>query len=247
MIENSLLTLQGISKNINDHKVLEQICGELFSHRLTVILGPSGSGKTTLLRCMIGLESISSGRFLWEKLSIAFPDPNISSQMGMIFQNFSLFPHMTCLENILYPPRVHHPKHIKEFTEKALVFLDRMEMSSYADSYPHALSGGQKQRIAIIRAMILQPKLLLFDEPTSALDPQSIILLAQIMITLREMGMGLCVVTHDINFTRQLADDVWFIDKGRLIEKRSCVDFFECPHTPEALMFLSSYSGDQDF
>lgn len=207
-----------------------------------VIVGPSGSGKSTLLRCMNLLEIPSSGEVWFDGEQINKSGVNIDavrSQMGMVFQHFNLFPHLTVCENITLAPMLvkHLPK--DKAIEKARALLKRVGLEEKIDAYPAQLSGGQKQRIAIVRALAMEPKMMLFDEPTSALDPEMVGEVLNVMKELAAEGMTMAVVTHEMNFAREVASRVIFVDEGQILEENSPGEFFENPKDARLKDFLS--------
>ena len=206
------------------------------------IIGPSGSGKSTLLRSLNLLEQPTSGSILFEGVDLADKKVNINlhrQKMGMVFQHFNLFPHKTVLENITMAP-VHLKRMTKEQAkEKAISLLERIGLADKANTYPNMLSGGQKQRIAIVRALAMEPEVMLFDEPTSALDPEMVGEVLELMRSLAAEGMTMAVVTHEMGFAREVADRVVFMDGGRIIEQNAPRELFDNPQDPRLKDFLS--------
>ena len=209
---------------------------------VVAIIGPSGSGKSTLLRSLNPLEQPTSGSILFEGVDLADKKVNINlhrQKMGMVFQHFNLFPHKTVLENITMAP-IHLKKMTKEQAkEKAMSLLERIGLADKANTYPNMLSGGQKQRIAIVRALAMEPEVMLFDEPTSALDPEMVGEVLELMRSLASEGMTMAVVTHEMGFAREVADRVVFMDGGRIIEQNSPKELFDNPQDPRLKDFLS--------
>ena len=207
-----------------------------------VIVGPSGSGKSTLLRCMNLLEKPTSGEVWFDGQQINADNVNLDAvraQMGMVFQHFNLFPHLSVRENITLAPVLLKKMTQSEADETALNLLKRVGLEDKIDAYPNRLSGGQKQRIAIVRAMAMDPKMMLFDEPTSALDPEMVGEVLEVMKELAEAGMTMAVVTHEMNFAREVANRVVFVDEGKILEENSPDEFFSNPKHPRTQDFLS--------
>ncbi len=207
-----------------------------------VIVGPSGSGKSTLLRCMNLLEKPTSGEVWFDGQQINADNVNLDAvraQMGMVFQHFNLFPHLSVRENITLAPVLLKKMTQSEADETALNLLKRVGLEDKIDAYPNQLSGGQKQRIAIVRAMAMDPKMMLFDEPTSALDPEMVGEVLEVMKELAEAGMTMAVVTHEMNFAREVANRVVFVDEGKILEENSPDEFFSNPKHPRTQDFLS--------
>lgn len=207
-----------------------------------VIVGPSGSGKSTLLRCMNLLEKPTSGEVWFDGQQINTDNVNLDAvraQMGMVFQHFNLFPHLSVRENITLAPVLLKKMTQNEADETAMNMLRRVGLEDKIDAYPNQLSGGQKQRIAIVRAMAMDPKMMLFDEPTSALDPEMVGEVLEVMKELAEAGMTMAVVTHEMNFAREVANRVVFVDEGKILEENSPDEFFSNPKHPRTQDFLS--------
>src|SRR6059058_6119537 len=219
--------------------------------QVVVIIGPSGSGKTTLLRCINHLEKIDSGHIYIEGEMIGYRElkgkliedreatiAHIRSQIGFVFQRFNLFPHMTALENIIEAPIhvLHQPK--AEVKERAMALLEKVGLEDRADTYPHKLSGGQQQRVAIARALAMNPKLMLFDEATSALDPELVGDVLKVMDQLAKEGMTMVVVTHEMGFAREVADEVIFLDRGLVCERGKPDEIFDHAQNPRTQAFL---------
>ena len=209
---------------------------------VVAIIGPSGSGKSTLLRCLNLLEVPTSGNILFDGVDLMGKKVNIDEhrqKMGMVFQHFNLFPHKTVLQNIMLAPVTLKKKSKADAEKKARELLERIGLSDKADTYPNMLSGGQKQRIAIIRALAMEPEVMLFDEPTSALDPEMVGEVLDLMRTLADLGMTMVVVTHEMGFAREVADRVIFMDEGKIIEENVPAVLFEHPQNPRTQLFLS--------
>jgi ABC-type polar amino acid transport system ATPase subunit len=224
----NLHVLKGI--NLNVHK------GEV-----VVIIGPSGSGKSTMLRCLNKLEEADSGEILFKGTSITQCKDDINEirqNMGMVFQNFNLFPHMTVLENIIFAPTKLNKMDKNEAENMGLNLLERVGLKDKASSFPNKLSGGQKQRVAIARALAMSPDLMLFDEPTSALDPEMVGEVLEVMKQLAKEGMTMVIVTHEMNFAKEVADRVVFMDDGIILEEGSPEDIFTNPKNQRTQDFL---------
>jgi len=224
------------------HQALTGVDVAIRCGQTVVICGPSGSGKSSLLRCINGLERFQQGEILIDGVSVQAPDTDIHklrSDIGMVFQHFELYPHMTAMENItLAPVRVRKtPK--KEAEKKAMALLERVDIPEQANKYPGDLSGGQQQRVAIARALAMEPKIMLFDEPTSALDPEMIKEVLDVMIDLAREGMTMVVVTHEMGFAREVSHKIVFMDKGGVVEEGAGDEFFNHPQNERTRRFLS--------
>ena len=207
-----------------------------------VIIGPSGSGKSTFLRCMNLLEEPTKGQIIFDGQDITAKGVNINQirqQMGMVFQHFYLFPHLTIMDNLTLAPMRTHMMKEEEAKEEGLRLLRRVGLEDKADSYPGQVSGGQKQRIAIVRALMMKPKMMLFDEPTSALDPEMVGEVLEVMKELAAAGMTMAVVTHEMGFAREVATRVLFMDGGGILEQGTPQELFSNPKNPRTQEFLS--------
>ena len=223
-------------------KALDGVNEVIYEGEVVVIVGPSGSGKSTFLRSLNLLEVPTAGSIYLDDVDITSAKTDINKhrqKMGMVFQHFNLFPHMTILKNMTIGPMKLQGKSKEEAEEKAMQLLKRVGLESRADSYPYQLSGGQKQRIAIVRALAMEPEVMLFDEPTSALDPEMVGEVLDIMKELGREGMTMVVVTHEMGFAREVADRVIFFDEGRIQEQNNPKEFFENPQNPRLQEFLS--------
>ncbi len=223
-------------------KALNGVNEVIYEGEVVVIVGPSGSGKSTFLRSLNLLEQPTDGNIYLNDVDITSPKTDINKhrqKMGMVFQHFNLFPHMTILKNMTIGPMKLQGKSKEEAEEKAMQLLKRVGLESRADAYPYQLSGGQKQRIAIVRALAMEPDVMLFDEPTSALDPEMVGEVLDIMKELGKEGMTMVVVTHEMGFAREVADRVIFFDEGNIQEQNNPKDFFENPQNPRLKEFLS--------
>ena len=231
-----------VQKNFGDLKVLKGIDLNIYKGDVVVIIGPSGSGKSTFLRCLNLLEVPSGGSIHFENVDITDRKVNIDihrQKMGMVFQQFILFPHMTVLKNMTIGPMKLKGMSKTEAEEKAMKLLERVGLADRADAYPSQLSGGQKQRIAIVRALCMEPEVLLFDEPTSALDPEMVGEVLQVMKDLAKEKMTMVVVTHEMGFAKEVANRVIFIDEGIIQEENEPKEFFENPKNERLQGFLS--------
>ena len=237
-----LIRVEGLQKSFGKVDVLKGINAEIKKGDVMVVIGPSGSGKSTFLRCLNRLEEPTGGHIYFDGSDITDRKSNINihrQKMGMVFQQFNLFPHMTILRNMTVGPMKLLGKTKAEAEEKAMALLERVGLADRADAYPSQLSGGQKQRIAIVRALCMDPEVLLFDEPTSALDPEMVGEVLEVMRELAKEGMTMVVVTHEMGFAREVGTDVVFIDEGIIIEQAPPEEFFGNPKNPRLRDFLS--------
>jgi len=236
-----VLALEKVRKAFGSEVVLEDISITVPEHTATVFIGASGSGKSTLLRCINLLEQIDDGVIRLDGADITDPsvDPDeIRRKLGMVFQSFNLFPHMSVVENIILAPMRVHSKSREEAISEALELLDRFGLREKAEQYPDRLSGGQQQRVAIIRSLAVKPRLLLLDEITSALDP---VLVNEVLSTVRDLkehGMTMLLATHEMGFAKQVADEVYFLEHGRILEWGKPEEILENPKKPETKEFL---------
>ena len=237
-----LIKVDGLCKAFGDVEVPKGVNAEIRKGDVTVVIGPSGSGKSTFLRCLNRLEEPTGGSIFFEGTDITDPKTNINvhrQKMGMVFQQFNLFPHMTVLKNMTIAP-IKLLGESKEAAEgRAMELLSRVGLADRADAYPSQLSGGQKQRIAIVRALCMNPDVMLFDEPTSALDPEMVGEVLEVMKKLANDGMTMIVVTHEMGFAREVGTNVLFIDGGVILESGSPEEFFGNPKNPRLRDFLS--------
>ena len=237
-----MLDVKHLSKSFGDHLVLNDITEHIYPGEKVVIIGPSGSGNSTFLRSLNLLEQPPAGTITFNQVEITNPKVDIDSirrQMGMVFQHFNLFPNMTIRKNItLAPVRTGRMKQA-EADDTASQLLRRVGLLEKADAYPNQLSGGQKQRIAIVRALAMNPKVMLFDEPTSALDPEMVGEVLSVMKELAEDGMPMVVVTHEMGFAREVGSRVLFMDEGQILEQGDPESVFDHPHHPRLQDFLS--------
>lgn len=243
--EQVLLKVEGLSKSYDDIKVLEDINLEIHKGEVVVLLGPSGCGKSTFLRCLNGLEKIQDGRISLDDQVITENEIEwykIRQKIGMVFQSYDLFPHMTIMENILLGPLKVQNRNKKEAEEQAHKLLERISLISKKDAYPRQLSGGQKQRIAIVRALCMNPEIMLFDEVTAALDPEMVREVLDVMLELAKQGMTMVIVTHEMEFAKAVADRIIFIDEGKICEISKPSIFFTSPQTERAKQFLNLFN-----
>lgn len=241
---NVLIKVQGLKKHYNGGavKALDGIDCEIRSGEVVVIIGPSGSGKSTFLRSLNLLETPTEGRIIFDGADITDPKSNINrhrQKMGMVFQHFNLFPHMTVLKNMTLAPVKLLKKSKDDANKTALELLDKVGLRDRANAYPGQLSGGQKQRVAIVRALCMEPEVMLFDEPTSALDPEMVGEVLEVMKALARDGMTMAVVTHEMGFAREVADRVIFVDQGIIVEEGAPEEIFGNPKSPRLKDFLS--------
>ena len=237
-----MIDVKNLSKSFGDHLVLDNISEHIYPGDKVVIIGPSGSGKSTFLRSLNLLEEPSAGSITFDGVEITSPKTDIDKvrrQMGMVFQHFNLFPNMTILKNITLAPVRTGLMTQAEANEKAMQLLKRVGLEEKADAYPNQLSGGQKQRIAIVRALAMNPKVMLFDEPTSALDPEMVGEVLNVMKELAADGMTMVVVTHEMGFAREVGNRVLFMDGGKILEQGSPVQVFGNPQNARLKDFLS--------
>lgn len=236
-----MIRLENIHKSFDYHEVLKGISGYIPQGEVLAIIGPSGSGKSTLLRTMNLLEVPTSGKVYIDGECInegSVKIAKVRSKMGMVFQHFNLFPHMTTLENVIYAPLKVKKIQRAEAESLGKAFLEKVGLRDKTDTYPLSLSGGQKQRAAIARALAMEPEGILFDEPTSALDPEMVKEVLNVIKSLAHTGITMVIVTHEMGFAREVADRIWFLDEGRLIEDSKGQAFFSAPQTKRAQEFL---------
>ena len=244
MNDNTLISVNGLKKYFNGEKIkaLDGISADIKKGEVVVVIGPSGSGKSTFLRCLNLLEVPTEGHILFNGADITDPktDINIHRQkMGMVFQHFNLFPHMTILKNMTIAPMKILKKSKEEAEEQAMSLLKRVGLEDRAKAFPSQLSGGQKQRIAIVRALCMNPDVMLFDEPTSALDPEMVGEVLDVMKQLAREGMTMVVVTHEMGFAKEVGSRVIFMDEGRIVEENDPISIFENPQSDRLKSFLA--------
>jgi len=237
-----VISIKDLHKSFGGVTVLNGISTQVERGDVVCIIGPSGSGKSTFLRCLNRLETPDSGQILLDGVDLTDPRTDLDRQrmkMGMVFQQFNLFPHMTVLKNLTMAPMLLKKESQQTAEQRAMTLLDRVGLADRAGEYPARLSGGQKQRIAIVRALCMEPEVLLFDEPTSALDPEMVGEVLDVMKELAQSGMTMVVVTHEMGFAREVASRVLFMDQGVIMEENRPGALFENPQSPRLRSFLS--------
>ena len=241
-MSDSIIQIQGVNKWFGDFQVLKEINLEVKPKEKIVVCGPSGSGKSTLIRCINRLEEHQKGTIIVDGTEISEDTKNIEqvrAEVGMVFQQFNLFPHLSILDNCTLAPIWVKKLSKKKAEELAMENLRRVQIEDQALKFPGQLSGGQQQRAAIARALCMEPKIMLFDEPTSALDPEMIKEVLDVMVNLAKQGMTMIVVTHEMGFAKEVADQMIFMDEGMIVEKASTNDFFANPKNDRTKLFLS--------
>lgn len=239
---NALLKINDIHKNYEDKEILKGVNFDVHKGEVVVVLGPSGCGKSTLLRCINGLEKIQQGDIKFEGKSLTKRSINwqeIRQKIGMVFQNYELFPNMTVIQNILLGPVKVQKRPVEEAIKEAEQLLERVKLLGRKDSYPRELSGGQKQRIAIVRALCMNPEIMLFDEVTASLDPEMVREVLEVILNLAKQGMTMIIVTHEMNFAKAVGDKIIFMDEGVICETSKPDEFFTDPKTERARQFLN--------
>ncbi|HIT73193.1 peptide ABC transporter ATP-binding protein [Tyzzerella sp. An114] len=240
--DNVLIDVKNLEKAFGDFKALNDITTTIKKGEVVVIIGPSGSGKSTFLRCLNLLEVPTGGQILFDGVDITDKKTDINmhrQRMGMVFQHFNLFPHLTILRNMTIAPMKLQKKSKEDAEKLAMELLDKVGLKDRADSYPSMLSGGQKQRIAIVRALCMQPEVMLFDEPTSALDPEMVGEVLEVMKDLAKNDMTMAVVTHEMGFAREVATRVIFMADGKIVEEGTPDEIFENPKSDRLKAFLA--------
>ena len=238
----SIIKTNDVKKWFGDFQALKGISMEVQEGEVLVICGPSGSGKSTFIRCINRLEQHQEGEIIVDGIELTNDLKNIEairSEVGMVFQSFNLFPHLTVLQNVTLAPIWVRKKSRSESEEKAMELLTRVGIPEQASKFPGQLSGGQQQRVAIARALAMEPKIMLFDEPTSALDPEMIKEVLDVMVDLANQGMTMIVVTHEMGFAKEVADEVIFMDEGMIVERAETKEFFANPKSDRTKLFLS--------
>ncbi len=240
---DKMIEIKNLKKNYGKNEVLKDITETVDKGQVICVIGPSGSGKSTFLRCLNVLEKPTSGKIIFDGQDLAHISEKqlnvLREKMGMVFQGFNLFPNMSVLENIKLAPMKVKNVDEKTATERGKELLDKVGLLDKADQFPDSLSGGQKQRVAIARALAMDPEVILFDEPTSALDPEMVGEVLKVMQDLADSGMTMVVVTHEMGFAREVADEVWFMADGYVQEVGSPEEIFEHPKSARAKDFLA--------
>jgi glutamate/aspartate transport system ATP-binding protein len=238
----AMIDIAGVSKWYGPTQVLKGCTAAVAKGEVVVVCGPSGSGKSTLIKCVNGLEPFQQGTISVDGISLADPKtnlPRLRARIGMVFQHFELFPHLTVMRNLTLPQIKVLRRGAQEARDRGRRLLERVGLSAHADKFPGQLSGGQQQRVAIARALAMDPIAMLFDEPTSALDPEMISEVLDVMVALAKDGMTMIVVTHEMGFARKVANRVVFMDAGEIVEDAPTADFFAKPRSERAQLFLS--------
>lgn len=241
---DALLTINNVVKRFDDTTILDGISFSVKKSEVIVIVGPSGCGKSTLLRCINALEPIQEGSITLDGEVIERNSktlPLLRQRIGMVFQSYDLFPHLTVLDNILLAPCKVQKRDKEEVKQEAMSLLERVGLKEKAKSYPRELSGGQKQRVAIVRALCMHPEILLFDEVTAALDPEMVREVLDVMLDLAKQGRTMLIVTHEMQFARAIADRIIFLDNGKIVEEATPDEFFDNPKTERAKQFLNTF------
>lgn len=250
MEEKYILEVKNLTKSyVKDVKVLDDLTFSMKKGEVVVIIGPSGCGKSTFLRCLNKLEEIDDGRILLNGTDIMQKDQaihKIREKIGMVFQSYDLFSHMTIMDNLVLAPVKVQKRRKQEVMEEAEKLLERVGLSEKKNDFPRQLSGGQKQRVAIVRALLMHPQILLLDEITAALDPEMVREVLQVVLELAKTGMTMLIVTHEMEFAKAAADRVLFLDKGKIVEEGKPEDFFNNPHTERAKQFLASFQYEKE-
>ena len=241
-MSDTIIQIQKVNKWFGDFQVLKEIDLEVKPKEKIVVCGPSGSGKSTLIRCINRLEEHQKGTIIVDGIEISEDTKNIEkvrAEVGMVFQQFNLFPHLSILDNCTLAPIWVKKMSKKNAEALATEHLEKVQIIDQAQKFPGQLSGGQQQRAAIARALCMEPKIMLFDEPTSALDPEMIKEVLDVMVNLAKQGMTMIVVTHEMGFAKEVADQMIFMDEGMIVEKASTKDFFANPKSERTKLFLS--------
>ena len=244
---DALLTINNVVKRFDDTTILDGISFSVKKSEVIVIVGPSGCGKSTLLRCINALEPIQEGSITLDGDVIERNSktlPLLRQRIGMVFQSYDLFPHLTVLDNILLARCKVQKRDKEEVKQEAMSLLERVGLKEKAKSYPRELSGGQKQRVAIVRALCMHPEILLFDEVTAALDPEMVREVLDVMLDLAKQGRTMLIVTHEMQFARAIADRIIFLDNGKIVEEATPDEFFDNPKTERAKQFLNTFEFD---
>jgi polar amino acid transport system ATP-binding protein len=248
IMADTLLKIEHLTKDYDGNRVLDDISFDVHKGEVIVVAGTSGCGKSTLLRCINALEPVQGGSIKLDGEEIRYGSknlPQLREKIGMVFQSYDLFPHLTVMENIRLAPMKVQKRGKAEVTKEALELLKRVGLEDKADSYPRQLSGGQKQRVAIVRALCMHPEVLLFDEVTAALDPEMVREVLDVMLDLAKQGRTMIIVTHEMQFARAVADRILFVDDGKILEDTDPETFFEHPETERARQFLNIFKFEK--
>ena len=240
-----LLKIEHLTKKFEGNMILDDVSLTVHRGEVIVVVGPSGCGKSTMLRCINALEPIQGGTIEIDGQQISQKSKNLTElrqKVGMVFQSYELFPHLTVLNNILLAPTKVQKREKEEVKKEAMELLDRVGLKEKADSFPRQLSGGQKQRVAIVRALCMHPEILLFDEVTAALDPEMVREVLDVMLQLAQQGKTMIIVTHKMQFARAIADRVIFLEGGKIVEDADPDTFFDHPQTERAKQFLNVFT-----
>jgi len=240
--KSNIIEINQLNKWYGDFHALKNINMSVKEGEIIVVCGPSGSGKSTLIRCVNFLEKFQEGNIVVSGIELtddAQKIRKIRSEVAMVFQHFNLFPHLSIVDNLTLAPIWVHNETKEEAREKALKFLERVDISEQAEKYPNQLSGGQQQRVAIARSLCTSPKIMLFDEPTSALDPEMISEVLDVMVELAKGGITMICVTHEMGFARKMANRIIFMDEGQIVEENDPINFFKNPESDRLQLFLS--------
>jgi len=239
--QKNIILLENVDKFFGEFQALKNISLSVNKGERIVVCGPSGSGKSTLIRCINRLEEHSNGKIVVNGHELTSDVKDIDAvrrEVGMVFQSFNLFPHLTVIKNLMLAPKLVRNSSKSEAYDMAMKYLERVKIPEQADKYPSQLSGGQQQRVAIARALCMNPLVMLFDEPTSALDPEMISEVLDVMTDLAQEGMTMIVVTHEMGFARSVADNMVFMDNGEIVEMNNPTEFFENPTSDRTKLFL---------
>lgn len=243
-----ILKIENLYKSYDGQEIIRDMNLTVEKGEVLVLVGPSGCGKSTLLRCINGLEQIQQGSIRLNDESVQYGSkelPKLRQKIGMVFQSYELFPHLTVLENLMIAPIKVQKRKKEDIRKEAIDLLTRVGLADKVNVYPRQLSGGQKQRVAIVRALCMNPEILLFDEVTAALDPEMVREVLDVMLELAKQGRTMMIVTHEMEFARAVADRVIFIDEGKIVEEATPEEFFEHPKTERAKRFLNVFSFER--
>lgn len=246
--EKVLLEVKHLQKKYGGNEVLKDVSLTVAQGEVIVLVGPSGCGKSTFLRCLNGLEQYQGGEILLDGEPVPVEEkdwPVIRQKIGMVFQSYDLFPHMTVLDNVLLGPLKVQGRSREDALQEAQTLLERVGLWERRNAYPAELSGGQKQRIAIVRALCMNPEIMLFDEVTASLDPEMVREVLDVMLELAKQGMTMIIVTHEMSFAKAVADRVLFLDEGIVVEENSVEEFFDNPQTERAQRFLDTFNFEK--